>query len=192
MRRMTWLIALALLAVPVASAQDHAEVGVFGHYFRSGVTHDNFGGLGARVSVNVSKHLQFEAESIYDFEQAFTEGFANPTSGVVSFQQSPIRVLHGLFGPKLQTGGGPVRAFVALKGGFINFRFDPRPASFNTFTSSVDALRQNTVSGALQPSAGIEAYLGIVGLRLEVGDEMYFRNGTHNGVNVTFGPTIRF
>ena len=71
----------------------------------------------------------------YDFEQVFTEGFTNPTSGAVMLQQTPVRVLHGLFGPKFQSSGGPVRAFATLKGGIINFRFDPRPAGFNTFTS---------------------------------------------------------
>jgi hypothetical protein len=192
MKRMTWLVALVLLVVPVASAQNHGEVGVFGHYFHSSVTHDNFGGLGGRVSINAFKYLQFEAETSYDFEQAFTEGFTNPTSGTVSFQQSQVRVLHGLFGPKLQTGGGPVRLFAELKGGFINFRFDPRPVTFATFTSTVEAIRQNTVSAALQPGVGAEAYWGIVGFRLDVADEMYFQSGTHHNLTVSFGPSIRF
>ena len=175
MKRMTWLIALVLLVAPVASAQNHGEVGVFGHYFHSSVTHDNFGGLGGRVSINAFKYLQLEAETSYDFEQAFTEGFTNPTSGTVSFQQSRSACCTASSGLSFKPVVVRCELFVALKGGFINFRFDPRPVTFGTFTSSVETLRQNTVSATLQPSVGIEAYWGIVGLRLEVGDEMYFR-----------------
>lgn len=192
MRRIVWLVVLVALVVPAAFAQNHGEVGIFGHYFRNSSTGTNFGGLGGRLSVNASDLLQFEGELAYDFEQLFTEGFADPSSGAVSFQQSSIRVLHGLFGPKLQTGGGPVRAFATLKGGFINFRFDPRPAGFDTFTSDIEGLRLNNVSGVLYPGVGVEAYLGIVGFRLDVGDEMYFRNGTHHNWRVALGPHIRF
>jgi hypothetical protein len=33
---------------------------------------------------------------------------------------------------------------------------------------------------------------GAIGLRADVGDEIYFNNGTHNNLRVTFGPTFRF
>ena len=79
-----------------------------------------------------------------------------------------------------------------MKGGFVNFRFDPRPASFNTFTSSVDNLRANNVSGTFYPGGGVEAFLGPIGLRLDVGDEMFFANGVHHNWKASFGPQIRF
>jgi len=106
--------------------------------------------------------------------------------------QSNLSVLDGLFGPVLQTGHGPFRVFVTVKGGFINFRFNPESASFNSFTSSVSNLRSSDVSAVLYPGGGVEAHLGPVGLRLDVGDEMYFNNGTYNNLRVTFGPIIRF
>jgi len=53
-------------------------------------------------------------------------------------------LLHGLFWPKLQTGSGPVRVFGTLKGGFINFRFNPNPAIGPGFFSSVRGLRDET------------------------------------------------
>jgi hypothetical protein len=196
MSRTAWLVVLVVIVLLItpaaASAQNHGEIGVFGHFFRDSNTDTNFGGLGGRVSFNASTHLQLEADISYDFEQVFTEGFTDPSSGAVSFQESPIRVLHGLFGPKVQTGGGPVRAFLTLKGGFIDFRFDPRPVTFGTFTSSVESLRLENTSGALYPGGGLEAYISIIGLRLDVGDEMYFRSGTHHNWRVTFGPHIRF
>jgi hypothetical protein len=47
-------------------------------------------------------------------------------------------------------------------------------------------------SAAIYPGLGVEGFAGPIGLRLEAGDEIYFKNGTHNNVRVTFGPTIRF
>ena len=42
------------------------------------------------------------------------------------------------------------------------------------------------------PGAGVEASLGPVGLRLELGDDIYFNSGAHNNLRVTFGPILRF
>ncbi len=48
------------------------------------------------------------------------------------------------------------------------------------------------MNAVFYPGGGIEAYLGPVGLRLDVGDEIYFRGGAHNNLRVTFGPHMRF
>ena len=45
---------------------------------------------------------------------------------------------------------------------------------------------------ALYPSAGIEAFAGPIGLRLEAGDDVFFNNGAHNNLRVTIGPQFRF
>ena len=192
MKRIAFLILAAGLGVtPIAHAQNHAEVGAFVDYFRLGDTGSNFLGLGGRAAVNVARHVQIEAEMSYDFNRAFTEGFTDPTGGSVTTQNSNIRVLHGLFGPKFQTSG-PVRVFATVKGGFTNFRFDPTPASFSTFTSSVSNLRADNVDATLYPGGGFEAFLGPIGLRLEVGDEIIFVHGPHNNWKVSFGPQLRF
>src|ERR1700719_2241742 len=192
MKRIAFLILVAGLGVaPIAHAQNHAEVGAFVDYFRLGETGSNFLGRGGRAAVNVARHVQIEAEMSYDFNRVFTEGFTDPTGGPVTTQNSNIRVLHGLFGPKLQTSG-PVRGFVTVKGGFTNFRFDPTPTSFSTFTSSVSNLRADNVDATLYPGGGVEAFLGPIGLRLEVGDEIIFSNGAHHYWKVTLGPQIRF
>jgi hypothetical protein len=182
---------LASLA-PLASAQDRFQVGAYADYFRVSQTDTNMAGLGGRAAFKVFSHVMLEGEMSYDFQQAFTEGFTNPTGGTVTFQNSNLKVLHGLVGPKIIGGHGRFRPFLTVKGGLINFRLDPRPASFGTFTSSVDNLRSNNVSGVLYPGAGFETHLGPVGLRLEAGDEIYFAGGTHHNARVAFGPFIRF
>lgn len=194
MKRILYMVLALLFIAPVTFAQDalnHIEVGVFAHYFRLSSTDSNFAGIGGRLGVNVTNNVQIEAEMSYDFDRAFTEGFAGST-GTVTTVRSDMRVLHGLFGAKLQTGSGPVRLFGTLKGGFVNFRFDPVPATFGNFASSVEDLRDNNVNGVLCPGGGAEAFFGPFGLRLDVGDEIYFNHGAHNNLVVGFGPTIRF
>jgi hypothetical protein len=184
------LLLLAGTIVPVASAQDHGQVSVYADYFRLNETKTNFAGLGGRLAFG-GRWLQWESEVNYDFTQAFTEGFTDTGTGSVTLVRSNLRVLRGLFGPKLQAGGA-IRPFVTLKGGFINFRFDPRPATFATFASSVEDLRANDVKGVLYPGGGLEGHLGPVGLRLDLGDEIYFANGAHHNFRLAFGPIIRF
>jgi len=191
MKRVALLLFLAGWLVPPASAQDHFQVGAFADYFRLSQTNTNMAGLGARVGYKAFSHVMLEGEMSYDFDQAFTDHCV-ATGCTVTVANSNIKVLHGLFGPKIIAGHGAIRPFVTLKGGFVNFRLDPRPATFGTFTDSVNNLRANNVSGAIYPGAGLEGHLGPVGLRLEAGDEIYFAGGTHHNVRVAFGPFLRF
>jgi hypothetical protein len=39
---------------------------------------------------------------------------------------------------------------------------------------------------------GLQGHLGPIGLRLDVGDEIYFNNGSHHNLRVAFGPVFRF
>ena len=192
MKRIALLIVVAGVCIaPAAHVQNHGEVGAFVDYFRLHETASNFAGLGGRAAINIVPNVQIEGEMAYDFNRVFTENFTNTGTGVVTVQSSNIRVLHGMFGPKLQTRG-PVRVFVTVKGGFTNFRFDSRPATFSTFTSSVDNLRSGNVNATFYPGGGVEAFLGPIGLRVDVGDEMIFAHGTSHNWKVTFGPQIRF
>lgn len=194
---------LVFAVLPTARAQDsgnHAEIGIFGDYFRlgsrgpslagSGAT--SFGGVGARFSINASRRWQIEAEMNYDFAASFQEGFTNTSGTVVGFNTTNMRILHGMIGPKLQTGGGAFRAFVTVKGGGDSFAFSSAPVTFSTFTSSVSGLRTNNVVGVVYPGGGIEAYVGPIGLRVDAGDEIYFESGAHHNLRITFGPNIRF
>jgi len=191
MKRFALLLFLAAGLVPLASAQDRFQVGAYGDYFRISQTDTNLAGLGGRAAIKVFPHVMFEGEMSYDFQQAFTENCLS-TGCTVTVANSNLKVLHGLAGPKIIGGHGRLRPFLMVKGGVINFRLDPRPASFSGFVSSVDNLRNNNVSGVLYPGGGIETHLGPFGLRLEAGDEIYFAGGTHHNPRVAIGPFLRF
>lgn len=192
-RRLTLVILLLLGGfLPIAAAQEQGQVGVYGDYFRFARTDTNFAGVGARVGFNTNRYLGFEAEVNYDFDQAFNEGFNNTGIGSVSVVRSDVHILHGLFGPTLQTGHGAIRAFVTVKGGFINFHFGSNPGTIGGFTSSVADLRSNNVNGVLYPGGGLEGHVGPIGLRLDVGDEIYFNSGANHNLRVSFGPIFRF
>lgn len=193
MKRFALLLLLGGGLVPAVAAQEleHGQVGVYADYFKLKKTGTDFGGLGGRFALNHGRSLAFEAEMSYDFEQIFTETFTSSTGGI-QFARSNIRVLHGLFGPKIQRSRGSIRPFLTVKGGIINFRFDPRPATLLTFTSSVDSLRSQDVNGVLYPGLGLEGHVGPLGLRLDAGDEIYFNSGTHHNLKVAVGPILRF
>lgn len=180
--------------VPGAFAQDneHVQVGVFADYFRLSATDSDLLGVGGRASFVVYKRVKLEGEMAYDFSRAFTEGFTDNSNGNVIFQRTDLRVLHGLFGPRINLGAHRIQPFVTAKGGFINFRLDDAPATLGTFTSSVSGLRRDDLIGSFYPGGGLEGHVGPVGLRFDIGDEMYFTNGTHHNLRVTFGPVIRF
>jgi hypothetical protein len=208
MKRLLFLFLMAggliFAILPAAHAQDsenHVEIGIFGDYFRLGATKGPslagtgataFGGVGARLSINVSRRWQIEPEMNYDFAESFSEGFSGPSGSVAGFSTTSLHILHGMIGPKFQTGGGAFRAFLTVKGGADNFMFSSAPVTFSTFTSQVSGLRTNNVVGVVYPGGGIEAYLGPIGIRVDVGDEIYFQSGAHNNLRITFGPSIRF
>ena len=133
MKRVALLIFLAGWLVPVASAQEHFQVGAYADYFRISQTNTNMAGLGGRAAIKAFSNVMLEGEMSYDFEQAFSEGFTNPSNpSSVTFVPSNLRVLHGLFGPKIVAGHGTIRPFLMLKGGFINFRRSQRSQVLST------------------------------------------------------------
>jgi hypothetical protein len=195
MKRVAFLILfISSWAVPGAFAQDneHVQVGVFADYFRLSQTDSDLLGVGGRASFVAYKRLKLEAEMSYDFSKAFTEGFTDNSTGIVTVQRTNLRVIHGLFGPRINLGRHAVQPFITAKGGLINFRLDNSPATFGTFASSVSGLRENDVMATFYAGGGLEGHLGPIGLRFDVGDEMYFNNSTHHNLKATFGPIIRF
>ena len=192
MKRLFLLLVLGACAVPATWAQenDHVQVGVFANYFRESRTNTNFAGLGGRFGLNAFHGVKLEAETAYDFNQVFTEGFTN--TGTVTLARSNLRVLHGMFGPKLGFGRGRLRPFLTVKGGGVDFLFDARPATLNTFTSSVQSLRAQNVNAVFYPGGGLEGHVGPLGLRFDVGDEMYLNNVTHHNLRIAFGPFVHF
>lgn len=136
--------------------------------------------------------VQLEAESAYNCEAAYTQGFSD-ANGTVSVSRSHVRTLDGLFGPKIYTNKGPVRLFATAKGGFINFNLATSPAvTLQTVNGAFQGINGANTYGVFYPGGGAEAFLGPIGLRVDVGDEIFFNNGAHNNLRVSAGPTIRF
>ena len=195
---------ITLLAVPswIAAqtvehgryALDHAEVGIFGDYFRfhPGNQTTNYVGLGARAAFNVHPNVAIEGQLSYDFDRNYTTTYQNGAN--TTFVRSSVRPITGLFGPKFQIGsGGPFRIFATGKVGFVNFTTtNSGVASGTTFSSGVAGIGDGGNFLAVYPGGGIEGFAGPIGIRVEAGDEVYFRNGANNNLRLEFGPTFRF
>jgi hypothetical protein len=188
---MSLCVALGLCCSAAVAQSDHVEVGAFADYFNLSRTspHINYTGLGGRVGFNVNPAVQIEAEMSYDFERNFTSVFSDGIN--TQFVRSRVRPLHGLFGPKFQTGGGPFRAFATFKVGFVNFSTsnDNVPGGF---VGSLGGVTSGDTRTAIYPGVGVEGFWGPFGLRLDGGDEIYFDHGARHNVKVSFGPAIRF
>ena len=195
MKRLVFLVilscGLALPSVARAQSYDHAEVGIFADYLNLSRTdpHINFVGVGGRAAFNVRPSVQLEAEMSYDFKRGYASTFSNGVT--TQLVNTNLRPLTALFGPKFQTGSGPFRAYATGKVGFVNFSVsDQNPPA--AFVGALGAVNNGDTQFALYPGAGVEGFWGPFGMRLELGDEIYFDNGARNNLKVTVGPVIRF
>ena len=176
---------------PGARNHDHFEAGIFADYLSLERTrpHINFVGLGGRAAVNVRRNVQLEGEMSYDFKRNFTSLFNNGVS--TQLVNTRLRTLSGLFGPKFELGSGRMRAFATFKTGFVNFSTsDQNPAA--GFVGALGNVTSGGTSAAFYPGVGAEGFVGPVGLRFDVGDEIYFDHGTRHNLKVSFGPHLRF
>jgi len=187
-------LALFLVLFTTASlAQKRMEAGIFVDSLSISQTSTNNFGLGARFGYRVHHDVLFEGELAYDYGINFNEAYRNISNGnIAAIERTSIGVTHGLFGPRLQPGGGGFRPFATLKAGFVDFRLSPSLLPYSSVASTILGLRTSNLNAALYPAGGIEATLGPIGLRLEAGDEIYFNSGAHNNLRITFGPILRF
>jgi Outer membrane protein beta-barrel domain len=187
-----WILAIALvmtaLAPAVLAQEEHGEVGVYADMTRLHNLHnDDFWGVGGRLGFNLAHWLQLEGDVAYDFSQQFS----TPNSTTFTTNTfGNLRLLDGRFGPKFQTGIGPVKAFLVLKGGFINFGFSG--LSGTAFRNQVGNVPNGETDAVFYPGVGLEFFAGKIGLRAEAGDEMYFQNGPNHNLKLSFGPQFRF
>jgi hypothetical protein len=188
------LIALLLTgSSPGLLAQERVEAGIFLDYLSISQTSTNNFGLGGRVGYRMHHKIMIEGELAYDYGINFHEAYRNIANGdITAIQRTSIGVTQGLFGPTLQPAKGRLRPFVSVKGGFMDFRLSPSLLPLSTFESTLLGIRTSNLNAAIYPGAGVEASLGPVGLRFELGDEIYFNNGAHNNLRITFGPILRF
>ena len=177
----------------LAHAQKRVEAGLFFDYLNLSQTQTNNFGLGGRFGYRVHRNVILEGELAYDYGVNFDEAYRNITSGnVTAIEQTSIGVTEGLFGPKFQSSHGHFRLFGTLKGGFIDFRLSPSLIPYSSVVSAVLGIRDSNWNAALYPGGGATATLGPLGLRLEFGDLIYFNEGAHNNLRITFGPILRF
>ena len=199
MKRIAIVCALVLCAAacaPSASAQssngddkNHGNLGVYFDFTRLSDANLNMLGVGGRLGFNIRKHIVLEAEMAYDFERSKVQTI---TTGVITTTvRSNLRMLHGLFGPKIQTTG-PIRFFGLIKGGFVNFGVGG-PVTAGAINNQIGTIVDGDTKAALYPGAGAEINWGWFGIRVEAGDEIIFlNNSTQNNFRATFGPQIRF
>jgi hypothetical protein len=174
-------------------AQKRAEAGVFVDYLDVSQTGTNNFGLGGRFGYRIHHDVMLEGELAYDYGINFREAYLNIVNGnLAAIERTSVGITHGLVGPKLQPGGGGFRPFVTIKGGFMDFRLSPGLLPLSNAVSTLLGLRTSNLNAAIYPAAGVEAAIGPVGLRFEVGDEVYFNNGAHNNLRLTLGPIVRF
>jgi hypothetical protein len=178
---------------PRSFAQTRAEAGIFVDYLDISQTNTNNFGVGGRFGYRIRRKVMIEGELAYDYGTNFHEALRNITNGnITAIENTSIGVTHGLFGPTLQQDKGRFRPFVTMKGGFVDFRLSASLLPLNTVESAILGIRTSRLNMAIYPGGGVEASLGPVGLRFELGDEIYFNNGSHNNLRFTFGPILRF
>lgn len=186
MKRVLLIAALFCLSAPLVVAQEHVNLDVFGDYTRLGGISTNFYGLGARLGFTAGRHFALEGETSYDFDQSYGGYLTGLPGNPPTPYSSSVHLWSGLFGPKFEIGG-PIKLFVVAKGGFLNF------AGGNpSFANQLNSFNSGGTYGVFYPGGGIEGRLGPIGLRLDVGDDIYFNNGANNNLKVEFGPTFRF
>lgn len=187
------LFSLLLCAGLPARAQSRMEAGLFLDYLNVSQTQTSNFGLGARFGYRVHRRVMLEGELAYDYGVNFNELYVNIANGNgTAIERTSIGVTDGLFGPMLQPAHGHFRSFATLKGGFVDFRLSPSLVPYGSVATSILGIRTSSLNAALYPGAGAEASLGPLGLRIEFGDLVYFNNGGHNNLRITFGPILRF
>ncbi len=193
MRKLTLIVFTALILGTSFSFAQKVEAGVFLDFLSVSQTSTNNFGLGARFGYRIHRDVMLEGELAYDYGINFDEAYLNIANGnITAIERTSVGVTQGLFGPKLQPGGGGFRPFATFKAGLMDFRLSPSLLPYSDVASAVFGLRTSSLNAAIYPAAGIEATLGPVGLRLEAGDEIYFNQGAHNNLRITFGPILRF
>lgn len=199
MKRIAGLAILALaFLVPtlvMAQTEERGEIGVYADYTRlQHANNANFWGPAASIGFNLNRWVQLEANMGYQPAQTVTFTGVNTTGTIGSNAfTSNIRLIEGMFGPKFQVPAGPFKAYVVLKGGFLNFNSSNRNGGAVGFSNAVNHIVDGDTNGVFYPGAGVE--LGMkhgIGIRAEVGDMMYFDNGANGNLKFMIGPVFKW
>jgi len=173
--RIVVLLSACTLLAGSASAQ-HIELGAFLDYGRPEIVGfpANAFGVGGRVNINLHRYLQAELEAAYDVKYANFVLAASSASVVLT--NSKMGILHANGGANQYF---PERTIQSVTG---------TPASVTTSTVSLNSFTH----AVFYPGGGIGFHAGPLGIRVDVGDEIFWSSGAHHNLRVTFGPTLRF
>lgn len=200
MRRRSLLLFLLLLAALPAAAQSHdgterGTVGVYFDYTRLQTVPLNLFGVGGRVGISVHRHFALEGDFAYDFNREATSQFCFGSGcvfGIVDVTNTGVRLFHGLFGPKVQTGGRHLRLFGEVKGGFVHMAAETTLTEQGNPIFIPVSFSSSETHGTLFPGGGVEFLKQRWGLRVEAGDEIFWSSGTHHNFKLMTGPELRF
>jgi opacity protein-like surface antigen len=169
--------------------KDHGNIGAFFNYTRLQDQSLNLFGVGGRIGFRVVNPVMLEAEMAYDFERTQTQAIT--VGSVTNTVRTNVRLLHALFGPKVQTKG-PMHLFLLGKVGIVNFGVGG-PVTAGAINNQIGTIVNGDTNLAVYPGAGIEFNIKSISFRAEAGDEVIFlRGNTTNNVRVAIGPQIRF
>lgn len=192
MRYRIYALLVFSIGLTGSSLAQRVELEAFGSYGSFDVSPfpNSAVGLGGRLDVNLTRHIALEGEGSWDFKHPRVTIAA---TGTGTFEVSSLRlgVAHGNGGLKFQSKGGSY--FLFAKGGALVFQPDVRTTSLIGAVIGNEQRSETSFSEAVfYPGGGIGFHAGPLGLRVDIGDEIFWDNGAHNNLRVTFGPTVRF
>lgn len=167
---------------------NHGALGGFFDFTRQGGASFNLIGAGGRIGFNVHKHVVLEAEMAYDFEKTQTQTVT--VGSITTTSRSSLRLLHAVFGPKIQSTGD-FRFFGMAKAGILNFGLGG-PATAGAVGTQIGNIQDGDTKVVIYPGGGVEWGRRWLSFRAEIGDEIYRSNGLHHNVRATIGPQLRF
>jgi hypothetical protein len=111
------------------------------------------------LSFNFLSNVALEGEMDYDLARDYTTTTGNSVNSTIV--RSGVRPLSGLFGPRFQVGGGgPLRAFVIGKLGFVDFSTtNAGTVSGMQFNNAINGVGGSSTHFAMYPGGGIEGLL---------------------------------
>jgi len=182
--------ALAQMPVAPEAQKNHGNLGAYLDFTRLSTSSGaaNMLGFGGRIGFNVQRHIVLEGEVAYDFQRSLTSTIT--AGSLTSTTSADVKMLHGLFGFKIQTTGS-TRTFALLKGGFVNFGVSG-PANAGAINNQIGDIVNGHTAGVLYPGGGVEFNFGKFGIRAEAGDEIMFLSNKQNNFRATIGPNFRF
>ncbi len=184
------LIGVVALSFCAAAQAQRGEIGFYGDFLRFPPA--SLGGVGIKGLLALSRHVALEGEGSYYFNRTFTETAVDPTSGATAMIKGHMHASNVLGGLSFSKPSAHIRPFITMKLGLLTINPTGLPSPLTSTSAILNQIRTSHNNFAIFPAAGVEAYSGKWGFRLDVGDEIYFLNGSNSNLRITFGPNYMF